>query len=221
MIPMNKLVARLAFVISILVLTVLSCKDTTDLTPNTTTQTSEYAVPAPPSVPIGKNIDIVSVMASKGGKLGNIASYMTDLDIAEATGKPRNEIVFNDASKKGSDPQHTSGFYKWEDFDVRGAGIFVQVFKNPFPDDIPDYISRFVEQKRTSGEKDYEGVATLFQKLDWGDAGCYDPESAKYFWSLGNEVAFQIAFNTSYSHEEQLKIATTLAERLTRNFAKI
>lgn len=205
---------QLLFISTVLLLTLSSCRKTG----GTTNQPSSTA-------PIGKDIDIVSVMTAKGGELGSTYDYVTDIDVAQAIGKSREEIVFSDPYRQKPDPKSSAGFYKWEDFDVRGAGIFLQIFKNPTDEAseyyIPDYIARFVDQKIASGEKDAAGNVSEFRRLDWGDAGCYDVESAKYYWSLGNEVAFQIAFNTSHSDEEQLQIASVIAEKLTRKFSEI
>lgn len=172
----------------------------------------------PPPTPIGQNVDLVALAARKGGRLDQACTLITDVEMALALGKTKEEIVLNNALSE-DDPYHTACFYKWEDPELFNAGMFIQLMSNPYDDELPTFVSQFIEQKRSNGERDVDGIATVFKQLSgWGDDGSYDVETAKYFWRLGEEVAFSIAFNTTHTQEEQYQIATHLATMLTDNY---
>ena len=99
------------------------------------------------------------------------------------------------------------------------AGMFIQMIRNPFPDEYPDYISKYVASYRTEGEQGVEMDPIYFKKFEgFGDDGSYSTEAGKYYWRLGEAVSFLIAFNTTHTPEEQYRIATTVAKEMTLNY---
>ena len=59
----------------------------------------------------------------------------------------------------------------------------------------------------------------VFKTLEGlGDDGAYSTEAGKYFWRLGDQVVFSIAFNTTHTPEQQYRIARNLGALLTQNY---
>jgi len=200
-------------IILLIVLTSAACSNGQLSTPY-----SKLKVGDPPPVPIGKNVDMQALKKKNGGRLGYACRLINAEEMAAALGKTKEEIKLSNATPRDADPNQTACFFKWDDPDLFNAGIFIQLLKNPMGDEFPDYISQFILQKRTRGEQQMDGPPSLFKPLDWGDDGSYDEESAKYYWRLGEEVIFSLAFNTVHTPQEQYQIATDIATRLTNNY---
>jgi len=209
---MRNLIVKGLIVLSV-VLCITSCG-----TGQSTSPYSKLKIGDPPPSPIGKNVDMAALTTKNGGRLGRACRLITADEMAAALGKTKEDIKLSNATPRDADPNQTACFYKWDDPDLFNAGIFIQLLKNPMGDDFPDYVSQFILQKRTRGEQQMDGPPSLFKPLDWGDDGSYDVESAKYYWRLGEEVVFALAFNTVYTPKEQYQIATDIATRLTHNY---
>lgn len=186
--------------------------------------THDNFVPAEATSDIGKGVDILSVVSRKLGKLGQACELMPAATVAAALGKTSDQISVVNSTKPGDDPETTSCFYKWEDpEDLFNAGIFVQLMKNPFADqeEYASYIEQMISSKRERGEQGQDGEVTLFKRFEgFGDDGSYSTEGGKYFWRLGDQVAFQIAFNTNKAPDVQYQMARSLAKELTLNYLK-
>lgn len=171
--------------------------------------------------PVGQGVDIEAVVKRKGGKLGQACVLVPDRVVAQALGKTAQDIILTNSSNPGPDPDQTSCFYKWDDPDLSNAGVFIQLMRNPMGDEFPTYVSQMIEQKRLVGEQTTDGERTVFKKFEgFGDDGAYNSEDGKYFWRLGEEIVFQIAFNTSHTPEEKYQIATDLARSVTESYLK-
>ncbi len=186
--------------------------------------THENFVPTADGAAIGKNVDILAVVSRKLGKLGQACAYMPAEVIASVIGKTAAEINVINSTPAGSDPERTGCFYKWDDpEDLFNAGIFVQLQKNPYADqeEYATFVEQMIESKRTIGEQTSEGETTLFKKFEgFGDDGSYSTEGGKYFWRLGDQIVFQIAFNTIHGPDEQYRMARILAKSLTESYLK-
>lgn len=186
--------------------------------------THDNFIPESSSGDVGKGVDILSVVSRKRGRLGQACELMPAAIVAGALGKTPQEISITNATKSGDDPESTACFYKWDDpADLFNAGIFVQVMKNPYADqeEFASFIEQMISSKRTIGERTQEGETTLFKKFEgFGDDGSYSTEGGKYFWRLGDQIAFQIAFNTNKGPDEQFQIARVIAKGLTENYLK-
>jgi len=96
------------------------------------------------------------------------------------------------------------------------------MFKNPLGNDYPDYVSQMISSKRVLGEQAVEGQAVLYKKFDgFGDDGSYSTEGGKYFWRIGEEMVFQIAFNTTHDPNEQYNAARKIAKAMTENYINL
>ena len=186
--------------------------------------THENFIPVAEDGAIGKGVDILSVVSRKRGILGLACDLMPAATVASALGKTPQEISTTNATKPGDDPESTGCFYKWDDpEDLFNAGIFVQVMKNPYADqeEFASFIEQMISSKRSIGERTQDGETTLFKKFEgFGDDGSYSTEGGKYFWRLGDQIAFQIAFNTNKGPDEQYRIARIMAKGLTENYLK-
>ncbi len=186
--------------------------------------THENFIPAPETDAVGQGVDILSVVSRKLGKLGQACDLMPPTTIAAVLGKTPDQISVVNSTKAGDDPESTSCFYKWDDpEDLFNAGIFVQLMKNPLADqeEYATYIEQMISGKRERGEQGQDGEVTLFKRFEgFGDDGSYSTEGGKYFWRLGDQVAFQIAFNTNKAPDVQYEMARSIAKELTLNYLK-
>lgn len=186
--------------------------------------THDNFIPVAETGAIGKGVDILSVVSRKRGLLGQACDLMPAATVAAALGIAPQAVSTTNSTKAGADPESTSCFYKWDDpDDLFNVGIFVQVMKNPYADqeEFASYIEQMISSKREIGERSQEGEVTLYKRFEgFGDDGSYSTEGGKYFWRLGDQIAFQIAFNSNKSPDEQYRIARVLAKNLTENYLK-
>lgn len=123
-------------------------------------------------------------------------------------------INLADGSSKKSDLQRAC-FFKWDDPNMRNAGVMVQVQKNPVADDVPEYFTYMVQSLKTQGETDMAGLNMKYS--DWpghGDDAAYSTEAGKYVWRLGSDWAFMIAFNTTIDASQQKAAAEAFAKEI-------
>lgn len=178
-------------------------------------------VPKVPKEDIGKDIDLSNRRGQGTFFRRHACSLVSATSAAEALGKTKEEIVLRNATPRDADPAQTACFYKWTDHDLPNAGLFIQLLRNPLGDEYPNYISLMIQSKLDKGEQTIDGEPIIFKQYrGFGDAGAYSTEGGKYFWRIGEDVVFHIAFNTLHGPEEQYEIAGKLAKTLTENFLK-
>lgn len=184
--------------------------------------THENFVPPAPREVIGRNVDIDAIIEKRGGRIIQYTcALLSPQIIADALGKTTQELSMTNATPPAESPQQSACFIKYEDFDLPNAGLFVQMIRNPFPDEYPDYISKYVESYRLQGEQAVDEAPIFFKKFEgFGDDGSYSTEAGKYYWRLGERVSFLIAFNTLHNPAEQYEIATKLAKALTEAYIR-
>ncbi len=186
----------------------------------------EDFVPPAPKEHIGNNVDIDDVIRRNGGRIIKQACSIIPLRIvADALGKTTQEISLSNATPPTENPAQSACFFKWDDFDVPNAGIFIQMIRNPledeYPGEYPDYISKYVASYRTAGEQAVEAEPIIFKKLEGlGDDGSYSTESGKYYWRIGEKVSFLVALNTAHNPADQYRIATTIGRAMTESYIK-
>jgi len=173
-----------------------------------------------PPVPIGKNINIDSIFEARKGRLGSGCRLVNGIAMAEVLGLEVQDVKLSNATPRNADPGQTACFYKWDDPQLFNAGILVQLLKNPTKDEFPNYISFFIEGKKTRGEQEADGAGAIFEHLDWGDDGAYNSKTGKYYWRLGEKIAFAIAFNTTHSERKQYQMATAIGTQMTNSYLK-
>lgn len=169
---------------------------------------------------LGENLDIAALVQRRGKVLVPACLIIPISKISEILNLPIGDIEIRDSSPQDANPSHSSCFFKWEDPAVLSAGILLQLMKNPMGDEYPDYIQRFIDSKRLTGEQTIEGDKELFQTFEgFGDDGAYSYEAGKYYWQMDNTVLMGIAFNTSHNEQQQYQIATEIATEMIQNYA--
>ena len=115
-----------------------------------------------------------------------------------------------------------SCFYKWQG-NLPNAGIMIQVMKNPVADEFPTYFVEYIKGKKKDGKQGLggDGKVYIYSYLPgFGDDGAYSTEAGKYTWRVGNDLGFNIAFNSTLSPEEQKSVAESIANEMMKNYAK-
>ena len=142
-------------------------------------------------------------------------------EVAKILGIDPDAIKQKDASHTKS-PFTRSCFYKWDGASAN-TGILLQVQANPVAEEYAEWVSLFVESKRTSGEKEMGTNETFkYKKLEGlGDDGSYSHRLGKYFWRDGNNYAFMVAFNTNSAPEVQMKNVKKIGKIMMSNYANL
>lgn len=160
---------------------------------------------------------------AKGRILTSACDLVPEATVASILGIQQGALELSDASATGANASHSSCFFMYDNADIRGNGILLQVMKNPLDvAEYPDYVEGYIESKISAGEKTVEGDTQPFREFnEFGDSGAYSYGAGKYFWQMGNTVILSIAFNTSHSEQDQLRIARSLATEMTQNYLNI
>lgn len=142
-------------------------------------------------------------------------------EIAKIFGIKSGAINQKDASHTKS-PFTRSCFYRWDGASAN-TGILLQVQANPVAEEYAEWVTLFVESKRTSGEKEMGNNETYkYEKLEGlGDDGSYSHRLGKYVWRVGNDYAFMVAFNTNSAAEVQMKNVQKIGKIMMSNYAKL
>lgn len=127
--------------------------------------------------------------------------------------------------KESNDPGNTSAkscFFKWDAADTPNAGILIQILTNPVYSEYPQYISNYVSSKLTEGETVLGAEkATRFNKFTAGGInGAYSFDQSRFYWNLGNNYLFMLAFNVStLSEDKMVQVAEQIVVEVHKNFA--
>lgn len=119
-------------------------------------------------------------------------------------------------------PYTNSCFYRWPNKGVND-GILIQVQANPVAAEYAEWVTLFVDSKKTEGERAMQGGgATIYKDLDGvGDDGAYSHELGKYIWRSGNDYAFTLTFRSNSAPAKQLSMAKKIGQEVMRNYAKL
>lgn len=169
---------------------------------------------------VGVGLNVQEIIDNRGGTIvANVCTLVSMDELAEILELEPNQIDITDSTPDGVNPPNSSCFFKWEDFDMANTGILLQCLRNPLEDEFPDYIIKFIESKKTSGEQGMDANPIVFEDFAGiGDDGAYSDAGAKCFWRLGDQVVFSIVFNTTHSPKERHRIARELATRMTEAY---
>lgn len=169
--------------------------------------------------PVGQGIDIAKVIDERGALMADACSIVSLDDVAAALGVDRQTLYTTDSTPRDANPTHSSCFFKWDGSAISNAGILVQILRNPAEGEFPNYIPVFIESKRTTGEQGMDSENYIFQTLDGlGDDGSYNSELGKYYWRLGDQVCFAIAFNSGHTAQQQYDAARQIGAMMTKNY---
>lgn len=127
--------------------------------------------------------------------------------------------------KEANDPGNKSAkscFFKWDAADTPNAGILIQILTNPVYSEYPQYISNYVSSKLTEGETVLGSEKpTRFNKFTAGEiTGAYSFDQSRFYWNLGNNYLFMLAFNvSSLSEDKMVNVAEKIVVEVNKNFA--
>jgi hypothetical protein len=103
-----------------------------------------------------------------------------------------------DGNRGSSNTNSTSCFYRWNDDDYGMSGVLIQVNRNPLPDEIPDYVTKYMNNKRWEGENSYDDPNTIFKYSDMEGFDfpvIYNRETYRYYFGIKNTFLCSVAFN--------------------------
>lgn len=170
-----------------------------------------------------RDVDIPAILAAKNRLLPEMCDLVPISYIAEVLQVEEGALKKVNSTSDGERPNHRTCFFKWEDPDFPNTGIMMQAMRNPMEDEFPEYIISWMESKRLSGEHTISDDMThMFKEFDGvGDEGLYNTDVGKYHWRYSDKVIFTLAFNSIHGHQEQIDIATQLAQRMTNEYLGI
>ncbi len=132
--------------------------------------------------------------------------------------KIKDGIMINDASNAKS-PTVKSCFFRWDNGVLPNSGIYLQVMGNPVPDEVDDYASFYIKGKLEGGEMDLSGANYQYKKFDTvGDDGAYSAEQGRYYWRVGKDHVFMLAFNLGLGSKTEYKHAVKVSKEIMQNY---
>ncbi len=157
------------------------------------------------------------------GSLPSTCDLITADYVAEVLGMvaPRDIFVKDGSGANPYTADSRSCFFKWEHNGEPNAGLLVQIQRNSFPDEFPDWASYYISSKKQQGDKlPDESVTYRYKDFPGlGVDGAYNYDLARYIWRTKSGYIFMIAFNLPASAEpEQLLWAEKLGKVVNKNF---
>ena len=122
--------------------------------------------------------------------------------------------------KDGGAGEGMSGcFFRWSTLDKPNAGVFIQVYTNPFEEETKTWASGRLSGLRAGNAGTIDDQSTAFKEFPGiGDEGAYNASSSTYYWRIGENYVFMLAFNLTISPEAQYKHAQAIGEEVMKNF---
>lgn len=132
--------------------------------------------------------------------------------------KIADNLMVNDATNVKS-PAVKSCFFRWDNGILPNSGVFLQVMGNPVPDEVDNYAVHYIDGKKKGGEMDLGGESFQFKTFDVvGDDGAYSAEQGRYYWRVGTDRAFMLAFNLGMGSNTEYKHAVAVAKEVMKNY---
>jgi hypothetical protein len=118
--------------------------------------------------------------------------------VIELLGLEVSELEVLDGNRSGVSQNSTSCFYKWSDRVYGESAIMIQVQGNPLPDELPDFVQAFIDNKKYEGERGHEDRDAVY-KYDvfegLGVQSIYNRELNRYYFAKGTDYLCSVAFN--------------------------
>lgn len=126
--------------------------------------------------------------------------------------------------KEADDPSNKNArscFFRWEDPGTPNAGIFIQIMTNPVFDEYDGWISSFVTAKLKEGETALGNEeAFKYKTYDAGKyKGAYSYDLKRFYWNIGNNYLFMLAFNLDIPESMMLNYAEKISAKVNENFS--
>lgn len=159
------------------------------------------------------------------GSLPSACDLVTENYISEVLGiVEARDIYVKDGS--GPNPYKSdsrSCFFKWPHNGDRNAGVLIQVQRNSYPEEFPDWAKYYITSKKQQGDKlPDESVTYRYKDFpDMGEDGAYNYDLARYLWRIKSGHVIMIAFNLPSSEPEQLMWASKIGKVVEKNFQEI
>lgn len=133
------------------------------------------------------------------------------------------DITFDvmDGNRNQKSENSTSCFYKWDDPKYDVSGVMIQVNRNPLPDEIPDYVTKYMNNKRWEGENSYDDPNVSFKYSDLEGLefpAIYNRETYKYYFGVKNMYLCSVAFNYPAGPEQLDAWFKDIAMEMAKNF---
>ena len=176
---------------------------------------------APLKNPVGKGLNVADIIAKRDRMIPRTCEIISTADVSAALGIPEVDMYLSDSTPRGTDPDYSACFFKWDNSSISSAGILVHVSRNRIGDEAPGYVVEYINALKTTGESTAEqnAVPDIFKTFGGiGDDGAYSVRSGNYYWRLGDQLIFRLSFNSIHPPLEQYKAAQILASKITKNY---
>lgn len=131
-----------------------------------------------------------------------------EVDVAEVKEASGNKgTVPNDKSR--------SCFWRWST-----TGIMLQVSTNPLPEEVDDWCTRYINTKKSSGEKAVSSPGKQFTYVDFdgpGTENIYNEGLGRYYVTQEEEYIISLVFNGNIGKSKQRKAAKKILDKMYKN----
>lgn len=122
-------------------------------------------------------------------------------------------------SRTGADTETSNGcFFQWTSASKPNAGLMLQIMKNPFEQETPVWATEYINGMKSGNAGSAEGVEEFKEFAAAGDDGVYNERLSQYYWRIGNNYVFMLAFNLDENADEKRAYAETIAKESMTNF---
>ncbi|HMP32041.1 MAG TPA: hypothetical protein PKD85_20720, partial [Saprospiraceae bacterium] len=109
-------------------------------------------------------------------------------------------------------------FFRWSTMDKPNAGVFVQVYTNPIEEDTKNWATLRMQGLK-SGQAGTTEESTTFKDFPGvGDEGAYNEQLSTFYWRIGENYVFMLAFNLDIPAEEKYNHAQAISQEVMSNF---
>lgn len=151
---------------------------------------------------IQENLD--QIRASKEAKrfdLPRACDVLTPEEVAQILNlDPSTVNEVKGRTSGASNVKNSTCFWKWEE-----KGMLVQFTDNPVREDVPDWVSRFINTKKTSGEVDFQNQSKKYLYTDFdgpGTLNAKNTEAGRYYMSREEDFLVSIVFTGSQKNQD-------------------
>ncbi len=149
-------------------------------------------------------------LAQKDG-IPSVCPLLSPSDIASAFGIEESTVKESDGNRQSTPNSNSkSCFWRWND-----SGIVVQISDNPLPEEVNDWGTRYINTKKSTGEKMMSSAEERFLFTDFkgpGKYNIYNPDLGKFYATKGEDLIISLIFNGNFNKRKQLSIATELLD---------
>ena len=126
-----------------------------------------------------------------------------------------------DGNRGQTNSNSTSCFYKWNDAVYDDSGVFIQVQRNPVPDELADYVQVSMNNKKFEGERSYDDPNQRYLYQDFTGISVpaiVNRENTRYYFTKGNKYLYSVAFNYPVPAEKMDALFIEIATEMMKNF---